>query len=505
MRSSRIIAAVLAVLTAAACSGCGTTDITSDGDTKPVVSVIPSTENGSTAIQTSAAVSASAAAVSSTAGSVTQAAEQSAAVTAAQQITQTSQIINSTINNGGNQDGDRPSAPAVTIATNPPSPPAVTQKTDAPVQTQQTAAPTTAAVTESAAVQTTAAVTTAAPKEVAALPGIDADLVARVSKMSLHEKVSQMMMASASDAATAKTAIQSGVGAMALFAKAFSGKTKKQVQEMTASFQKAAKIPILISIDEEGGTVNRVSTNPNLRASKFLSPSALYKNGGFELVVSDTEEKADLLLSLGVNSNLGPVCDVALSSSDYIFNRTFSLDHNMTAQYVEKVVTVMKEKHLASTLKHFPGYGGSRDTHKNMATDNRDYSAFENGDFLPFQAGIAAGADSVMVSHNIVTCMDKNYPASLSPNVHKILRETLGFTGVIVTDDLGMNAITQFTNGKNPAVAAVLAGNDFLCYADYQNSVPAIEKAVEKGEISEEQINNSVQRILQWKRNIGLI
>ena len=224
-----------------------------------------------------------------------------------------------------------------------------------------------------------------------------------------------------------------------------------------------------------------------------------------DLVVSDTQEKADLLLSLGVNSNLGPVCDVALTKNDYIFKRTFSLDYNMTAQYVETVVREMKEKKLASTLKHFPGYGGSRDTHKNMATDNREYSAFETGDFLPFQAGIAAGADSVMVSHNIVTCMDKNYPASLSPAVHKILRETLGFTGVIITDDLGMNAITQFTDGKNPAVAAVLAGNDFLCYADYQNSVPAIEKAVKSGEISEEQINASVQRILQWKRNIGLI
>ena len=485
MRFRKYCAALLAVMTAAACTGCGLTDtFPQDGTTAATTAATAAsavntvTETTVSAVQTVTSAKTAVGLVSSasTAGT-TETVVQSTATTAA------------ATENGGNQNQQNEQ-------------PVNTTKAQA-VQTQrQTAVP---ATTVSTAETEAVTETTAAPKPVEALPGIDADLVERVSKMNLHEKVSQMMMASASDAETAKTAIKSGVGAMALFAKAFSGKSKKQVQQMTDEFQKAAKIPILISIDEEGGTVNRVSINKQLRATPFWSPSALYEQGGWDLVISDTQEKADLLLSLGVNSNLGPVCDVALTKNDYIFNRTFSLDYNMTAQYAETVVKEMKKKGLGSTLKHFPGYGGSRDTHKNMATDNREYSAFETGDFLPFQAGIAAGADSVMVSHNIVTCMDKDLPASLSPAVHKILRETLGFTGVIITDDLGMNAITQFTNGKNPAVAAVLAGNDFLCYADYQNSVPAIEKAVKSGEISEEQINASVQRILQWKRNIGLI
>ncbi|MBP0988647.1 MAG: beta-hexosaminidase, partial [Oscillospiraceae bacterium] len=133
------------------------------------------------------------------------------------------------------------------------------------------------------------------------------------------------------------------------------------------------------------------------------------------------------------------------------------------------------------------------------------YSAFTESDFLPFLAGIRAGADAVMVSHNIVNYMDPEHPASLSPEVHRILREELGFTGVIMTDDLGMNAINLYTGGQNAAVAAVLAGNDFVMFADDAASADAIVAAVESGLISEEQINESVLRILRWKQSLGLI
>ena len=260
-----------------------------------------------------------------------------------------------------------------------------------------------------------------------------------------------------------------------------------------------------MAADEEGGPINRLSLNSNLRSDPFPAGKTLYANGGWDSVISDTEEKAELLKSLGINTNLAPVADVPLSSKNYIYNRCFSLDAKLTAEYIKKVVTVMEQKHFGSTLKHFPGYGGSVDTHKNMGYDSRSYSAFENGDFLPFIAGIQAGADAVMVSHNIVKCMDDKNPASLSAKVHQILRETLGFEGVVISDDLGMNAITLFTNGKNPAVAAVLAGNDFIAYADYKNSISAIVKAVQNGTISESRLDASVLRILNWKRELGLI
>ena len=110
-----------------------------------------------------------------------------------------------------------------------------------------------------------------------------------------------------------------------------------------------------------------------------------------------------------------------------------------------------------------------------------------------------------MVSHNIVKCMDPDRPASLSPAVHRILREELQFRGVIISDDLGMKAITQYTDGQNPAVAAVLAGNDLLCYSDFKASVDAIESAVIAGEIEESRLDASVLRILYWKKTIGIL
>ena len=103
-----------------------------------------------------------------------------------------------------------------------------------------------------------------------------------------------------------------------------------------------------------------------------------------------------------------------------------------------------------------------------MAVDERPYETFETSDFLPFQAGIQAGADAVLVSHNIVTSMDGSLPASLSPAVHQILRDTLGFDGVILTDDLAMDAVAQYAQDGSAAVLAVQAGNDMVLTTDFE-------------------------------------
>ena len=336
-------------------------------------------------------------------------------------------------------------------------------------------------------------------------PPNDPVAVSVLENMTLYEKAAQMMLVSCMDEDLAKSYSAKGAGGLCLFAKPFEGKTPEQVKVMTESFQTAARYPMLISVDEEGGTVNRVSINSMLREKKFQSPKAVYDAGGWGMIRTDTEEKAAFLRNLGINSNLAPVCDVPTSQWDYIAPRSFGTDATETASYVMAVVNVMHSRKLGSTLKHFPGYGGSSDTHQNIAYDNRDYQTFLDRDFKPFRAGIDAGADSVMVSHNIVKCMDPDQPASLSPEVHRILREELQFRGVIISDDLGMQAITQFTNGENPAVAAVKAGNDMLCYSDFDGAVAAITAAVEAGEIEESQIDASVLRILYWKRSIGIL
>ena len=326
-----------------------------------------------------------------------------------------------------------------------------------------------------------------------------------ISSLTLEQKVAQMILVSCHDGVDIGDAISSGVGGLCLYAQSFENKNKYDVIDMTRYYQSLAQIPLLISTDEEGGEVNRVSINENLRAVPFWSPSDLYAEGGWELIKSDTVEKAELLLSLGVNVNLAPVCDVPLSEDNYIYSRCFSTNANDTGDYVALVVSVMKEAGIGTTLKHFPGYGGSIDTHENVSYDDRDYSSFENGDFIPFQRGIAEGADCVLVSHNIVTSMDADMPASLSKPVHDILRNELGFEGVIMTDDLIMEGITQFTDGKSAAVFAVLAGNDMLCCRDYDEAITSILNAVEDGVISEEQINSSVMRIVKWKTDLNLL
>ena len=336
-------------------------------------------------------------------------------------------------------------------------------------------------------------------------PPDDPGLVKLVGTMTVEEKAAQMMLVGCTDEYAGAEACKNGAGGLCLFAQPFANKSAEQVRAMTAGFQEAASIPLLLSVDEEGGTVNRVSLNPQLRNSIFFSPRYLFEQGGQELIESDAKEKADFLLDLGINVNLAPVCDVPLTENDFIYPRCFSTDANETADYITDVVSILKQKKLGTTLKHFPGYGGSADTHLNMAYDDRAYDVFESRDFLPFSAGIQAGADSVMVSHNIVDCMDSDRPASLSPEVHRILREALGFRGVIISDDLAMNAITQFTEGRNPAVAAVLAGNDMLCSAEFAQSVEAITAAVQAGEIDEQQLDASVLRILAWKQDLGIL
>lgn len=324
--------------------------------------------------------------------------------------------------------------------------------------------------------------------------------------MTLEQKVGQLFIARCPDSGAATAVSKYHPGGYVLFGRDFKNQTKSSMVKVIKSYQSKAKIPLLIAVDEEGGDVNRVSLYKAFRSSPFLSPQKLYAAGGWKRIDSDAVEKAKLLRSLGINVNLAPVCDVAHKGS-FIYSRTFGSDAAKTSEFVRRTVGVMQSNKVGTVLKHFPGYGDTKDTHTGIAYDNRPYESFVKTDFLPFRAGINAGAGAVLVSHNIVKCMDAKYPASLSVRVHEILREELGFDGVIMTDDLYMDAITDYTGGDAGAAAirAIVAGNDLLCCTDFKVQIPAVIKAVKSGKISVSRIEESVRRVLLWKRALGLI
>ncbi len=367
---------------------------------------------------------------------------------------------------------------------------------------QPTTAPTPAVTETPAPTQTPTPIPTAKPTA----PVTNETKAEEMLKdMSLEEKVGQLFFVRCIREQALSDIDKYFLGGYILFGDDFKDQTKKDIKTTIAGYQNKTKIPMLIGADEEGGTVNRVSKYPVFRAVPFKSPQELYKEGGFDLIKSDTIEKADLLLSLGINVNLAPVCDVSTDQKDFIYQRAFGKDAKQTSEYITTVIKAMNSRGIGSTLKHFPGYGNNVDTHTGIAMDERSYETFENSDFLPFKAGIRAGAGSILVSHNIVKSMDKDYPASLSPKVHSILREELGFTGVIMTDDLSMDAIKEYTNDEEAAVQAILAGNDLVVATDYNVQIPAVLAAVKDGKITEDRINESVIRVLTWKLNLGII
>ena len=335
-------------------------------------------------------------------------------------------------------------------------------------------------------------------------------LNARIAEMTLEEKVGQLFFVRCPETDAAEDVATYHLGGLLLFGRDYKDAdgnwlSADDFTAKLASYQAAADLPLFIGSDEEGGTVTRASRNPNLFSSPLKSPQELYAAAGMDGLLEETLRYNERLKALGINVNFAPVCDVSTDENDFIHARSFGKDAQATADYVSRVVPEYESAGVACVLKHFPGYGNNVDTHTGIAVDERTYESFETADFLPFSAGIAAGAPFVLVSHNIVNCMDDTLPASLSPKVHEILRGTLGFDGLIVTDDLAMDAVRSYAQDGSVAVLALQAGNDMIVTTDYQTQIPQVIAAVQAGEIDEREIDAHVYRVLHEKQALGLI
>lgn len=323
----------------------------------------------------------------------------------------------------------------------------------------------------------------------------------RLAAMTLEEKVGQLFWARVPSNHQIEDLQSYHLSGYILFGRDFEGRSLEDIKALTKGYQAAAKIPLLIGSDEEGGTVTRISS---ILKTPFQSPMALYHQGGMEAVLSDTKQKSELLKSVGINAGLFPVADLARNHSAFIYDRTIGQDAQTTASYVQQIVEELKKSKVGSTLKHFPGYGDNGDSHTAIIQDNRSLDELRQADFLPFRAGIDAGAGSVLVSHNILSKID-TVPSSISPKITDLLRKELHFKGVIMTDDLDMAGLANFVSQEEAAFQVIVAGNDLILGSSYQTQIPYLLKKISSGELTEERIDESVRRILTWKYDLGLL
>ena len=319
-----------------------------------------------------------------------------------------------------------------------------------------------------------------------------------VSEMTLEEKVGQLFLVRY-EKNDIEYLSNFNPGGYILFAKDFDNHTKDSMKEELSNDQKLSKYPLILGVDEEGGYVTRISRFKEFRDEKFKSPRDYYNEGGFQLVEQTENEKAELLKELGLNLNLAPVADVSTNPDDFINIRTFGSDATTTADYISKMVDYANNNKINSCLKHFPGYGNNVDTHTGVAIDNRSYEEISTNDYLPFKSGIEHNVPCVLVSHNVVNSIDSSLPSSLSKKVIDELRQKLEFSGIIITDDLDMEAVKAYAENNEAATLAINAGNDMIITSDFINMRSEVLESIKNNKIEEDTINKAVLRVIAWK------
>lgn len=315
--------------------------------------------------------------------------------------------------------------------------------------------------------------------------------------MTTEEKVYQLFFVSASSVEG-----ELPVGGIVLFAADI--ESDSQVKEKIAGYLENKKIAPFIGVDEEGGIVSRAGANPLVSVTHFPPMAEIGASGDEEAAKNVGKTLGAELSALGFTVDFAPVADVLVNKDNKeIGNRSFGADAEVVAKMVASEVKGFKESSMMCALKHFPGHGSTAvNSHNGRAESKRTLSELRACEFLPFKAGIDAGADFVMVSHMALTADGfENVPSSLSRRViTDLLKGELGFSGIVITDALNMGAVTEEYSPGEAALAAINAGADMLLMPeDLSEAKEAIISAVSEGKIAEERIDESVEKILRAK------
>lgn len=290
------------------------------------------------------------------------------------------------------------------------------------------------------------------------------------------------------------------IGGVILFSKNY--ESPAQLAELVNSIQVLRKeYPLFICTDHEGGRVMRFKTQfthfpPMLELAKLDSPKTVYEVA---------EIMATELLACGVNLNLAPVCDIWNNPENkVIWDRAFGKDHETVSKFVSSMIRGFEKNNMLSCAKHFPGHGNTlKDSHYDLPIVKKSLEEFRQEELQPFIKAIKSRVDMIMMSHIIVDDIDPELPCSLSPKAHKILRDELKYKGIIISDDMQMQAITDHWGFEEAAWMAIKAGTDIIEYRDMPQAMMGYEglkKALKDKKVSQAEFTDRINRVLELKK-----
>jgi beta-N-acetylhexosaminidase len=341
--------------------------------------------------------------------------------------------------------------------------------------------------------------------------GSTAQVAKLMATMSLEEKVGQLMVVAFTGTSVAPEVAQMvrdyHVGGAILFQQNL--EDAAQVRSLTGQLQAPARIPLLIGVDQEGGPVVRVTQGVAI----FPSEMAIGATFDPQVAGAVAGETARELRELGINVNFGPVVDVNSNPKNPVIGvRSYGADPAWVSRFATAAIEGAQQAGVLAVAKHFPGHGDADvDSHLALPVIGGDMARLQQVELPPFEAAIGAGVDAVMTAHVVLPALeqDSKMPATLSPSVLGYLRNQLGYQGLIITDDLEMGAIVDDYGTAEAAKLAFQAGADLLLFrrnvAEQQRAHRLLVEAVQKGEISQERLDQSVRRILEAKARRGIL
>lgn len=331
-----------------------------------------------------------------------------------------------------------------------------------------------------------------------------------ISVMPLEDKVAGLFIVTPEAITGVSTAVQAGEGTQKALTKYAVGgivyfekniRSREQITEMLDNTELYTKYPIFLAVDEEGGSVSRVAKAGI--GEKTASAAEIGAGGDTQAAYQAGTTIGGTLKELGFNLDFAPVADVASVENSIMANRSYGSDAAAAGAMAGAMVQGLKEQGIASCLKHFPGLGAAtEDPHQGLSTISLTMEQFENGEKAAFAAGIEAGADMVMISTaSAPELTGNNDPCIFSSSlVTDVLRNEMGFDGVIITDALNMSAVSEYYGSAEAAVMALRAGCDMILMPeDFEAAYEGVLQAVQDGQISEERINDALKRIYRIK------